>query len=380
MKGISLKDRIEGALYGIAIGDGMGAPVEGWSSSRILEQFTDHNMMEFLPATHGKDPATGKGHGRITDDTLMTEALIRAYCACKDHMNAYDYEKFFLPEILSREIWIPEKQKTMALFGRLFWPEKYPVIRMTINGAEPRSAGIGNMVNVGVAMYMMPIGAVNAGDPKDAYEEATSFGLAHNESFALEAAGIMAAAYASAFSNNSTIRGVIETTLSLSHDGTFAAIQAVDRAVEEGDDTLSFVQKARQAVSPFDQRTTHAVDEQATLAGEHTDVGRPSRIYTAEEVPVALGALKTGEGNFIRTLKASVFYGRDCDSIASMACGLFGAIYGRDDVPDTLKKASETANRRSYTETASELTSVVWEIFQKDKTRFAERQKIMNRN
>ncbi len=71
-----LTDRIAAALSGVAIGDGMGAPVEGWHPDRIAAAFTE--VTEFLPPTHGGDPALGKGNGRITDDTLMTEALIEA--------------------------------------------------------------------------------------------------------------------------------------------------------------------------------------------------------------------------------------------------------------------------------------------------------------
>jgi len=39
---MNFADKLAGALYGIAIGDGMGAPVEGWSSPRIMEKFGDH--------------------------------------------------------------------------------------------------------------------------------------------------------------------------------------------------------------------------------------------------------------------------------------------------------------------------------------------------
>jgi hypothetical protein len=66
-------------------------------------------------------------------------------------MNANDYETFMLPEITSRKARVPERGQSMLMLDRLFWPEKYPVIRMALNGVEPRPAGGGKMANAGVA-------------------------------------------------------------------------------------------------------------------------------------------------------------------------------------------------------------------------------------
>jgi hypothetical protein len=53
-------------------------------------------------------------------------------------------------------------------------------------------------------MYRMPVGEVNFGDPGQAYQEAVALGIAHNESFAVEAGAVMAAAYAEAFAEDSS--------------------------------------------------------------------------------------------------------------------------------------------------------------------------------
>ena len=47
----------------------------------------------------------------------------------------------------------------------------------SLSSVDPRQGGIGNMVNCGAAMYIAPIGAVNAGDPKAAYDEAIAFAV-----------------------------------------------------------------------------------------------------------------------------------------------------------------------------------------------------------
>jgi len=359
-------------MYGQAIGDAMGAPVEGWPASRIAERFSD--VVEFLPSTHGGDPESGKGGGRITDDTLMVEALIRAYAASGDHLDAYGFEEFFIPEIVRRPVWVPEFGREMPIMDRLWWPEKYPCVRLSINNAEPRSAGIGNCVNCGVAMYMMPVGAVNAGDPAGAYQEAAALALAHNESFAIEAGAVMAAACAAAFGRDASISSVMETASRLARDGTRSAIKDTVAAADQSDDLGCFIQKTRAAVSPYDQRTGHTADDAPLIASQLSDTGRPSRTAAIEELPVALAALKYGAGDFLKTIRAAVFYGRDCDSIAGMAGALWGAIYGVCGISQNLRSASDSANRRDFGKLAADFHSVILKILENDAKRLRDRE------
>jgi ADP-ribosylglycohydrolase len=369
---MTLLDKTTAALYGQAIGDAMGAPVEGWSAERIAARFD--SVATFLPPTHSGDPATGKGNGHITDDTLMSEALMRAYQAAGDHLDAYGFEAHMLPEMIQRQVWVPERQAEMPILDRLWWPEKYPWMRLTICHVEPRAAGQGNMVNCGVAMYMLPIGAVNAGDPHGAYQEAASFALAHNESFAVEAGAVMAAAVARAMTPGATIADVCATAADIARDGTRKAIVAVLAAVDPSDDLHTFIAKTRAAVAPFDQRTGHVSDDAPLLVEtEASDLGRPSRLMSIEELPIALGALKYGGGDFGKTLKAGVFYGRDCDSIASMAAMLHGALFGISALPTHLCTAVDTANRRDFAAQAREFSGVVTVILAKDEARIASR-------
>jgi ADP-ribosylglycohydrolase len=375
-------EKLKGALYGHAIGDGMGGPVEGWSPERIATRFGHlvpaGDVRAFLPVTHDGDPSTGKGAGRVTDDTLMAEALIRAYSAHQDHLDAYDYETFFLPEIAERKVWVPERQAEMTVIERpLFWPERYPWIRLTVNHAEPRSAGTGNCVNCGVAMYTWPIGAVNAGDPETAYEEAAAFGLAHNESFAVEAGAVMAGACAAAFGANGSLEDTLDAALALARDGTKAAIRDVLLAVDPQDAIERFISKTRAAIAPYDQRTSYSTDDAPLRVSGINDVGRPSRTHAIEELPIALGALQYGEGDFLRTIDAGTFYGRDCDSIAGMAGALYGALFGVGAIPADLRAASDAANRRDWDQTASGFAATIAAILDRDRERFARRQRAL---
>ena len=64
----ALRDRFQGALLGTMIGDALGMPMEGMSSSMIDETFG--TVTEMLPARLGT--------GTYTDDTQMIIGLAEA--------------------------------------------------------------------------------------------------------------------------------------------------------------------------------------------------------------------------------------------------------------------------------------------------------------
>jgi ADP-ribosylglycohydrolase len=361
--------RVQGAIYGGAIGDAMGAPVEGWTPEKICQTFRPEDLTKFLPPTHGGDASKGKGHGRITDDTLMIEVLIGAYLEHGDHMDAYGYEKYMVPRIGSRPMWVPEYQQEMRLFNRLSGAEQLPFLRIIMSHPDPRSAGAGNNVNCGVAMWTMPVGAVNAGDPQGAYYEAAAIGLAHNESFAVEAGAVMAACAAAALAPKATLDSIAQAALATARDGTKFAIAACLAATNPADDLDDWIRKTRAAMTPYDQVVDHVADDQPMREEGISNKGHPSRLHAIEELPVALAAVKYGQGDFLRTIQAAVFYGRDCDSIASMAGALLGAIRGVEGIPADLRQASNQANRRDFSALGDQLATLAGAIADKDAAR-----------
>lgn len=367
------REKLRGALYGVAIGDAMGAPVEGKMPDAIRHQFGDHDLLTFLPPTHGGDPDTGKGNGRITDDTLMTEALIKAYIEAEAHLDAYGYVEYLLPHVRGTPVWVPERQQEMDLWDRLWFPEKYPWMRLTMGNVDPRRAGVGNAVNCGIAMWMMPVGAVNAGSPEAAYQEAAAIGIAHNESYAVEAGAVMAAAAARAFAPDATVESVLDTSQALARDGTRNAIAAAVGAAEPGAGIREFIDTVRRAVRSYDPREGHVPDDSPLLTVGLSDVNLPSRIHAIEELPVALAALKYGAGDFNATLEAAVRYGRDCDSTAGMACALFGAIFGLSHLTPGLVEAVDPANCRDFRVLADRFTDAIYQILEDDQLRATRR-------
>ncbi|MFD9213582.1 ADP-ribosylglycohydrolase family protein [Streptomyces sp. NPDC087659] len=364
----TLDDRITGSLVGAAVGDALGGPVEGYTPEQIAERHGGR-VQGIVGPWHGEDWRTArpiapyhKGDGHVTDDTLMTHALVRVYGTVRDHLDAYAVADHLVPDLVSTPRWIPELEAEALPLQRVFLAEKWLAARLHYGHVDPREAGTGNIVNCGAAMYMAPVGLVNAANPAAAYAEALDVAGAHQSSYGREAAGVLAAAVAAACAPGASPESVVETCLSLAKDGTRSAIEAVAEAASRHSDFESALRPLREAVAPFD---TVGPDYRApSLAAR-----RPSRLHSVEELPIALGMLLIGDGDYRRTVLGSVNYGRDCDSIATMSGALAGALYGEEPVPTDWVKTVAEASRLDLHAPARTLTEVAYEVFARDTRR-----------
>lgn len=364
---LTLEDRAHGALVGAAVGDALGGPVEGWTPDRIVERhggrvhgivgpwYEDWRTARPIAPYH-------KGDGHVTDDTLMTHALVRVYEAVRDHLDAYAVADHLVPDLMGSPRWIPELEAEALPLQRIFLAEKWIVTRLHYGHVDPREAGSGNIVNCGAAMYMAPVGIVNAGNPEGAYAEALDVAGAHQSSYGREAAGVFAAAVAAACVPGATAASVVDTALALAKDGTRAAIAAVAEAASRHRDFESALVPLRAAVAPYD---SVGPDYRAPSLGAR----RPSRLHSIEELPVALGMLLVADGAYEPSVLGAVNYGRDCDSIATMAGAVAGALGGESAVPEAWAKQVAEASRLDLRAPAAALAAVSREVFALDRSR-----------
>ncbi|MEU3727170.1 ADP-ribosylglycohydrolase family protein [Streptomyces sp. NPDC031705] len=364
---LTLEDRFTGALVGAAVGDALGGPVEGWSPEQIAERhggrvhgivgpwYEDWRTARPIAPYH-------KGDGHVTDDTLMTHALVRVYAAVRDHLDAYAVAEHLVPDLMGVPRWIPELEAEALPLQRVFLAEKWIVTRLHYAHADPREAGNGNIVNCGAAMYMAPVGLVNAGNPAAAYAEALDVAGAHQSSYGREAAGVFAAAVAAACIPGASAASVVDTALALAKDGTREAIAAVRDVALRHRDAESALAPLRAAVAPYD---SVGPDYRAPSLGAR----RPSRLHSVEELPIALGMLLVADGRYETAVLGAVNYGRDCDSTATMAGAIAGALGGESAVPAGWAKQVAEASRLDLHAPAAELAAVAREVFDRDRSR-----------
>jgi ADP-ribosylglycohydrolase len=356
-----------GALAGAAVGDALGGATEGRSPEQIRARYG--GPVTGIVGPFAEDWRTArphapyhKGDGHVTDDTLMTGMLVRVYDQRRDHLGAYDVAEVLVPLLINERVWIPELETESVGLQRIFLAEKWLVARLFYGHVDPREAGVGNIVNCGAAMYMAPVGIANAGDPAGAYAEAIDIAGAHQSSYGREAAGVFAAAVAAAARPGATPTSVVDSCLAVARDGTRAAIEAVCAAAAALPAGTDDVTALRPVMARFD-----------TLGEDYRDPGlgarRPSRIHSIEELPLALGCLVASGGDYPTAVLAATNYGRDSDSIATMAGALCGAIGGIEAIPAQWRDTVATNSRLDLTASGRTMAGVAVDIFAKDRAR-----------
>lgn len=345
-----LEDKLLGSLYGGAAGDAIGAPAEGRDPAEIRARYGE--ITGLVEPWDGPSPV-GKGDGRYTDDTHMIQILAGIYLEHQDHLDVFTFANAIVPPIADIPRWVAERGQQMLLVDRLFYPEKWLLMRLRLANADPRLGGVGNMVNCGAAMYAAPVGMVNAADPEAAYREAIEIFSAHQVSYGLEAAGVMAACVAAALHPDATYASVVDTALSVAREGTKRAIAAVvDRAAGLSD-WREAIAPLREAMRPFDGAAERFLER-----GNGTDDWNPSRLRAIEEVPVALGFLVVAKGDLEAAVFGGANYGRDCDSIAGMGGTIAGALHGISAVRPDWIEAIDRENRCDMRPLARELAAL----------------------
>ncbi|NGP19182.1 ADP-ribosylglycohydrolase family protein [Devosia aurantiaca] len=370
----TLQSRIRGMLHGIALGDALGAPVEKLSAAQIRERYG--RVTSVMTRWHKMDlPAAERNHrirgdGIVTDDTLMTLALMDIYAETGRHLDAWDMADGMVRQIAWTPRWVPELDREAMLIDRLFYPEKWIFQRHQLSNCDPRQGGIGNMVNCGAAMYIAPIGVVNAADPRAAYDEAIAFAAGHQESYGLEAAGVMAAAVAAAFVPNTTVDAIVDTVLALAKDGTHAAIadiaETARRLRGQRDDNQAVYKAFHEVIGRYSVMGDD-VNHRSDKAGRLSDAYRPSRLMAIEELPLALGFCLLNDGDFRTSIVDGINSGRDTDSIGVMAGAILGAMHGEAVIDSEDAAQIDRANRMALQASADAFADVARKIIAADR-------------
>ncbi len=339
-----------GCLYGGAIGDALGAPAEGRMPEEIRARYG--YITDLVEGWDGPSDL-GKGDGRYTDDSHMVQLLSRCYIKHGDHLDAHEFFRRIVPMMAREMRWVPERGREMLLVERLFYPEKWLYMRWLAN-ADPRYAGVGNMVNCGAAMYAAPVGIINACDPARAYAEAVDVFSAHQVSFGLEAAAVMATCVAEAFKPDASVSSIIDAALSVAKDGTADCIAAIAERASTLTDWKEAIAPLREVMRQYDT----APDDFKGARGSGSNNWTPSREHSIEEAPIALGFLVVTGGDYEETIFGGTNYGRDNDSIAGMGGAIAGALHGIDALRPEWVETINNANRIDLMPMASELADL----------------------
>jgi ADP-ribosylglycohydrolase len=165
-----LRDRTWATLAGAAIGDALGGATEGWNPEQIQQRHggpVTGIVGPYYPDWRNARPIAPyhKGDGHITDDTLMTHALVQVYATRRTHLDASAMARDLVPLLIGQQVWIPAFEAQALILQRIFLAEKWLVARLHYGHVDPREAGVGNIVNCGAAMYVAPDASMRRARP-----------------------------------------------------------------------------------------------------------------------------------------------------------------------------------------------------------------------
>ena len=276
--------KILGCLCGGVIGDAMGAPVENRNYWEIEEKYgmvTDFD-------------------GEGTDDSAVKLILCDAILNHGGHITADEFAESF--------------RKMEDKYWKLFYIPVRNMLEKVKTGLElPVYAGVGNMQSSSSAMAISPMGIINAGNPaRAAMETYDVAGLLHagTTTFCRDAACAMAAAVAEAMMETANVDSILNASVSYLHRTSSAVMRT---AIEE---TLSRARKCRDYTA---FRKWFYENRLQTVISD-----------SRETVPAALAVFFLAQGEPERTILYAVNFGRDADTIGTMAGALAGAYRGAD--------------------------------------------------
>jgi len=309
-----LQDKVMGCLLGGLIGDAMGAPVEGWNYQQIEEK---HGWVKDF---------SGDG----TDDSAIKAILCEAIIASDGHVTADEFAESFLRN----------KDKYSHLF---FFPVRNMLHKVEEKLSLPVHAGLGNMQSSSSAMAISPMGIINACNPRTAalqtYDVA---GLIHagDSSFCRDAACAIAAAVAAALCPDATVESVVSASTAYLHQISAAEmIGLIQRAVGWAKQTNDYV----------------AFRELYYKSDALRKVFCDSR----ETVPAVLALFWLAGGDAAKTIEYGANFGRDADTIATMAGALAGAFSGMSAMrPEWRAKFEQTGAMEKQQQLAARLINI----------------------
>jgi ADP-ribosylglycohydrolase len=310
-----LEDKIYGCLLGGLIGDAMGAPAEGKTYQQIQERFGPQGITSF--------------EGAGTDDTAIREQLIDAIFRSGGDVTCDHFAQSFLDH--------------RARHYRLWYiPVRNAFHKFEAGLRLPAYAGWDNMQSSSTAMSISPLGMINACNPRRAVLETLDVAsFIHNgaSGFCRDAACAMAAAVAQAFSPAATVQSILDAATAYLLP---VSAQELRRRIEE---TLALAQETG--------------GYEAFRAAYYERHLYPTQSDSRETVPATLAIFALAEGDPERAIIWGANFGRDADTIGTMAGGLAGAYRGASGLPRRWVEKVEANAAVSYRQIVPRLAEIV---------------------
>jgi len=298
---ISILERAQGAMAGLAVGDALGRPVEGMSAEQIRNTYGSvSNFVNMTPS--GSDD---------TEYALLTGSALLKYGKA---ITSEDFADFWLEKVCSQ---------TDSFVGAGF--SEMSAIANLRKGLRPPQSGQHNHAwSDGLAMRVAPIGVIARGNFNLTRSITTADGMVSHSGEGIHSGVVIAIAVSSAMSGRDSERVFRDSISMIPVDSwTYRSMLAVQEIVNA------------HKFKPVREIVDCLLEKVAVTDYFYADLA-------PEAVSLAMASVLYGEGDFARTLLFAVNLGRDADTIAAMAGAVAGALAGYSAIPDSWKGAVTT--------------------------------------
>lgn len=301
-----LRNKIAGALYGMALGDAMGMPAELWGRERA-RRFFGKKIEELMDGPAENDVAFNYKKGQFTDDTGQALVLL-------DSISTTDY----IPNVKDIAIrMIAWAEKENAWENNILGPTSKVALANFRDGIEDTTITDKALSN-GSAMRIPPIGCLFLPEEKQKIVDYV-YGVSratHTSDVTIAGAAMIAAGVSSAIVNDD-FEKVIEDILAIEELGYNKGCETFSARLKER--TKIGLELAKSDYEDDDQFTKKIYDVIGTGVG------------IIESVPAAISvAYYAKDPNKCCLLCANM--GGDTDTIGAMATAICGAYTGADAI------------------------------------------------
>jgi ADP-ribosylglycohydrolase len=335
-----LFDAIYGCLIGGAIGDALGAPIEGWYYTEIREKYG--RLTELLPGTRGNTGSCyggsdGDRHGAaydgpvtppgcVTDDTTLRHYMCLAIVRKGGRITPDDFA----------QVWLEK------LNPNRFWRNERIVLEKLKIGMNPWDTGRGQPPTGCATMAIAPVGIINAGNPAQAYQDAIDIAAINQDDVNRDAAATVAAGVAAAFLPGATVESVLD-----------AMSRHCSETIRRGIILTMDLAYASQDVDDFTAKFYAKMLDWTWPAPPLRGGWNKERFFSGnslEFMPVVMAILHLCKEDVNQSIIEGANFGRDCDTIGSICGNIAGVLHGASAIRTDWIETVEEANADFFEE------------------------------
>lgn len=320
-------DRIRGCLLGLAVGDALGAPLEGLTAQQIKTHYGRvKNYVDGVQAWKRK-PYRWRMRGLYSDDTQQALALAD---------NLLEHGEVHQDRLVELYLAMAEPKGSFLGVHRGIGRSFRQVLGDLQNGASPRWSGQ-TKPGIGAAMRIAPA-ALHQGDDSDALFKAVMEASIPTHRDVRSLSGALAVAHgvrrliAGEPGEPSLLLWVAadvardEAAMDRDYDDVVLALDEHGRAISKA------LAHAETVLEHPRDRAMAALAEEANRHGAEPDCKRPTMGFPPACIPACFHTLLTTDG-FEEAIIEIVNLGGDADTTGAILGALAGARYGVDAIP-----------------------------------------------